>query len=251
MGFFDFFSGSKKDTSRLQNLAALEVDIHSHLIPGIDDGAQSMQDSIHLIRLLQNIGFKKIITSPHIMTGGYNNTPAIINEGKENVIAELKRQNITIEFDAYAEYYIDDTINDKLQEELIFVGNKLILAELSYFTKPFNYLQLFFNLNKAGYQVILAHPERYPYFHQSDLEEYKQIKDMGILLQGNITSFSGAYGQGAKNIVEKLVKENMIDLLGTDLHNEKHFNLILQSMKSKTLENVLLSDRLLNKKLFR
>ena len=248
MSFLSNIFKKKEIPSNLTDLSSLGIDLHSHLIPGIDDGARTMEDSIHLIRGLRELGFKKIITSPHIMSGGYNNTPDIILSGRDKVREEIKKNNIDVEFDAWAEYYLDETIMPKIEKRnLLTMGDNYILVELSYLMKSHSATTYFYSLISNGYKVILAHPERYPYYHGNNLAEYSILKDHGIYFQLNIASLTGTYGQAARTTAEGLIDANMIDFVASDLHNERHLGYIRDSVKLRYLEKIINYPKLMNK----
>lgn len=248
MGFISNLFKKKEVPSNLTDLSGLYIDLHSHLIPGIDDGAKTIEDSIALIRGLRNLGFKKIITSPHIMSGGYNNTPEIILKGRDIVREAIKENNIDVEFDAWAEYYLDETIMPKIEnKELLTMGDNYVLVELSYLIKSHNATQYFYSMITNGYKVVLAHPERYPYYHGEAFGEYHNLKDQGVFFQLNIASLTGTYGQSARQTAERMIDENMIDFVATDLHNERHLNYIRDSVKLPYLEKIINYPKLMNK----
>ncbi len=248
MGFLSNLFKKKEEVSSLTDLSSLAIDLHSHLIPGIDDGAKNMDDSLFLIKGLYELGFKKIITSPHIMSGGYDNTPEIILSGRDKVRAALKENNIPVEFDAWAEYYLDETIMKKIEEKsLLTMGNNYVLVELSYLIKSNSSTTYFYELIRNGYKVILAHPERYPYYYEDSLDQYSSLKDQGIYFQMNIASLTGTYGKGAKSMAEKMIDNNMIDFISTDLHNERHLGYIQNSVKLPYIEKIINYDKLMNK----
>lgn len=228
----------------------MAVDMHSHLIPGIDDGAKDIDESLFLIRQLKDLGFKKLITTPHVVSGGYNNTTQIILEGRDKVRAALKANAIDIEFDASAEYYCDETMYEKIEKkDLITFGNNYMLMEFSYMAKPNCAYDVIYKLQVANYKVILAHPERYPFFYENDFRAYHDLKDRGVYLQLNIGSLSGKYGKGAKITAERMIDENMVDFIGTDLHNGRHAEHLKTCLNLKYLEKILTSDKLKNKTL--
>jgi protein-tyrosine phosphatase len=248
VGFLSNIFKKKEEPSNLIDLSSLHIDLHSHLIPGIDDGAKTMEDSLGLIRGLRELGFKKIITSPHIMSGGYNNTPEIILSGRDKVREALKANNIDVEFDAWAEYYLDETIMPKIEKkELLTMGDKYVLVELSYLIKSHNATSYFYSMITNGYKVVLAHPERYPYYHGQAFDEYYSIKDQGVFFQLNIASLTGTYGQSARQTAERMIDENMIDFVATDLHNERHLNYIRESVKLPYMEKIINYHKLMNK----
>ncbi len=247
-----FFGGNKQEepTSSLTDFSLMAVDIHSHLIPGIDDGVKTLEDSISILRKFSELGFKKIITSPHVVSDGYNNTTEIILSGRDKVRTAIKENNIPIEFDAVAEYYLDDSMNEKIEKkDLLTLGNNFVLVELSYLTKTNNIRDLIYKLQVAGYRVILAHPERYPYFYEKDFKEYTELKDRSVYFQINLMSLVGKYGKGAKAVAEKMIDEKMVNFVGTDLHNESSLEVIKLCLKEKYLEKILTYDKLLNKTL--
>ena len=207
--------------------SAIGTDIHSHLIPGIDDGVQQLEESIHLIRELSALGYHTIVTSPHIMTDGYNNSADEILSGRDRVREALVKENISVRFEAIAEYYLDETIFPKIDKrELLTVGDNFVLVELSFFNKSHNTNCYFFELRSAGYKVILAHPERYPYYHEPSFESYDELLDAGVFFQLNLSSLTGVYGKNVKAISEKLIDKGMIHFAGTDLHNLRHLSYI-------------------------
>ncbi len=193
--------------------------MHSHLIAGIDDGSKSIQDSTTMLLQLEKLGYKQIITTPHIMGEYYPNTPAIIRDGLKKLKSALIKENISIEIEAAAEYYLDDYFEKLLEEKqelLTFSGNH-ILVEFSMLSEPANAFDLIFQLKTRGYQPILAHPERYLYFEKS-IEKFEKIKSLGCDLQVNLLSLGGYYGKSQKKLAIKLLRSNMVDYLGTDLH---------------------------------
>lgn len=248
MGFLSNLFKKKEVPPSLTDLSGLYVDLHSHLLPGIDDGAKTMEESINLIRGLHDLGFKKIITSPHIMSGGYNNTPEIILSGRDRVREAIRENNIDVKFDAWAEYYLDETIFPKIKEhKLLTMGDNYVLVELSYLQKSNNATSYFYTLITNGYKVILAHPERYPYYHGDSLAQYRSLKDQGIFFQLNIASLSGTYGKAVRATAEDMIDHNLIDFVATDLHNERHLNYIQESIKLPYLAKIINYPRLMNK----
>lgn len=235
MGLFDFFK-SKPSTDVQVDLSQLAVDLHSHLIPGIDDGAKTIEDSIQLILELKALGFNKIITTPHIMSDYYRNTPEIINSGLYALKTELKNRNIEIEIEAAAEYYYDEYFLELLNtNNLLTLHKEYLLFELSYLTKPSGIEEVVFQIQLKGLKPLLAHPERYPYFK---IEDYSKLKEKGCLFQMNILSLTGHYGEQAKSIANQLIELGYIDFVATDLHHLHHINLI----KKNALKNEKLLD---------
>ncbi len=228
------------------DLSILGCDIHSHFIPGIDDGSKTIEDSVEMIREMHALGYKKVITTPHIMGDFYRNTPENILSGLETVRVALKEANIPIVIDAAAEYYLDFDLERKLDEgELLTFGNKCLLFEISYMNAPENLFHFIFRLQTMGYQPILAHPERYNFWH-SNFAKYQTLIDKGVKLQLNINSLTGYYSASTKKVAEHLIDRNMISYLGTDCHHMGHINLIKNVVYEEYLKKLIDSGTLLN-----
>jgi protein-tyrosine phosphatase len=248
MGLFNIFKKSTLLKTPV-DLAILGCDIHSHFIPGIDDGSKTIEDSVKMITAMYNLGYKKVITTPHIMSDYYRNTPEIILNGLEKVKAALKNSNIPIEIEAAAEHYIDFDFERKLDtEKLLTFGDNYLLFEISYMNPPDNLYHVIFKMQTLGYKPVLAHPERYNFWH-TDFEKYEAFVDKGVLLQLNINSLTGYYSISTKKIAEQLIDKNMISLLGTDCHHMGHIDLISKVVYEKHLHKLMESGKLLNKTL--
>lgn len=232
----------------LESLESIGVDMHSHLIAGIDDGVKTIDEAIEIILFMKSIGYRKIITTPHTMLGGYDNTPEIILGGKEKLLAALKEKGIDFEIEAASEYYLDEhfigLINN--EEKILTFGNNQVLFELSYMSRPSSMETTFFDLNVNGYKPILAHPERYPYLADKGIEEYEKIIDAGISLQINMFSLVGFYGKQAQFIAQELIDNKMIDFIGTDIHNRAQLDVFKACLNSKYLEKLMVSGQLKN-----
>lgn len=249
MGLLNIFSKKPKRLSIPVDLSVLGCDIHSHFIPGIDDGAKTLEDSIQMITEMHKLGYKKIITSPHIMSDYYRNTPEIILSGAKKVKQALEEVNVPIEIDAVSEYYLDYDFERKLDEEkLLTFGNNYLLFEISYMNPPDNLYHVIFKMQLLGYKPVLAHPERYNFWH-TDFEKYEAFLDKGVLLQMNINSLTGYYSPATKKIAEQMIDKNMISFVGTDCHHMGHINLIKQVVYEPYLEKLIGSELLLNKNL--
>jgi protein-tyrosine phosphatase len=238
----------RKKITLPSGLRGLQCDMHSHLIPGIDDGSPDLETSIRLIRGLMDLGYKKIITTPHINADIFPNTPAIIRTGQAELTAELKRQGIDLQLHAAAEYLMDDSFVRLVNsdEPLLTVKDKLVLVELSFAVPAMNIKEILFQLQLKGYQPVLAHPERYLYFG-ANKAWYDQLRDAGCLFQLNLMSFSGYYGPESRHLVEYLVKKKYVDLLGTDLHHDGHLEVLSKSTRiHRTVEELMLTGLIRN-----
>jgi protein-tyrosine phosphatase len=241
--FGRLFSNKNKNTEPPIDFSFVNADMHSHLIPGIDDGSQNMEESITLIKELYHLGFRKLITTPHVMYDFYKNTSETIKNGllllQQAVSADATLHGLTIE--ASAEYYLDEGLQQKVEEhDIIPFGDNYLLFEISYINAPDNIESVIFSMQLNGYKPVLAHPERYPFWY-GDFEKLKKLKDKGVLFQINTNSLTGYYSMDAKKIVEKLIDNNMVEFIGSDTHNMRH----LESLKTATSEKYLriLSNR--------
>lgn len=215
----------KNNTDSL--LAELGVDMHSHILPGIDDGAETLEKSLEMVAVLGDLGYRKLIVTPHIMGDFYRNTPTGIREKLNLVKAAVKGKGWTIELDCAAEYYLDEWFLSKVkaEEPLLSFGNNYVLIETSYINEPFNFKEIIFSLKAAGYTPVLAHPERYTYLYNR-IEDLQEIHDSGVLFQININSFAGYYSPAAKKIAEKLVDLKLVHFVGSDAHSLRHLDVL-------------------------
>jgi protein-tyrosine phosphatase len=201
--------------------------MHSHLIPGIDDGSPDQETSLELIAGLLDLGYKKLVTTPHINGDVFRNTPAIIGEGQSTVLRALQQTGMKVEFRAAAEYLMDDEFTKTLSAggPFLTLKDNLILVELSFVVAALNLKDILFQLQLKGYQPVLAHPERYLYF-AGNKAWYDQLRDSGCYFQLNLLSFAGYYGREARDLALYLVKKGYVDFLGTDLHHGRHLEVL-------------------------
>ena len=224
----------------------LTVDLHSHLIPGIDDGSKSMEKSIEMVQGFHSLGFEKLITTPHIHPN-YPNSPTIIRQG----LAKLKKatldSKLAIEIEAAAEYYVDDAFLADLEagNEFLTFGDSYLLIECSFIIKPLFFDAVLFKLRAKGYQPILAHPERYQ-FLDGNLEWLEELKSLGVLFQVTLGSLGGYYGKEPRKIALRLLKKGMVDFLASDLHHYNQLEYLKKGLKSKEVQQYILSGKLLN-----
>jgi tyrosine-protein phosphatase YwqE len=230
-----FFFMKKKEAA---DLSWLQTDMHSHLLPGIDDGSPDIITSLELIKGLQTLGYKKIVTTPHVLWEIYPNTPEIILAKQEEVSKELVNAGIDIEFRAAAEYFIDDHFTDQLKNKipLLTISDNMVLVEFSMVTAPMDLQEVLFEMQMQNYQPVLAHPERYTFLGRKK-EVYDQLKDAGCFFQLNLLSLSGYYGEGVQELAEYLLKKKYYDLAGTDLHHHRHLSL-LQKIPSSQIQKL-------------
>jgi len=237
----------KKDTV---DFSFLGTDLHSHLIAGIDDGAKTLDESVLLIKQLIDLGYSKIVTTPHIHSEYYPNTPAIIKNGLKELRERLSKEKLQIEIEAAAEYFIDDHFKAliKSDEDLLSFSDKHVLMECSMLGEPPDLFHVIFNLKTKGYKPILAHPERYLYYGNR-FEVFEKIKNQGCMLQVNLLSLAGHYGPGQKKLGIKLLEAGLVDYLGTDLHRESHITKIESVMHNRKVKKLILEKSFCNNRL--
>lgn len=198
------------------------IDIHSHLLPGIDDGARTFEDTIRLTKALQGFGISEFITTPHIIQHVWDNTHVQILTNKETTVADLKKNAIAVPFKAAAEYLMDDQFVRLFQSgELLTLKDNYVLVEMSYINAPIQLYSILFDLQVAGYIPVLAHPERYLFYH-NNFNEYVKLKRAGCIFQLNLLSIVGYYGDGITKIAEQLLQKGMYTYVGSDVHHDKH-----------------------------
>ncbi len=232
---FDFL---KKQAAPPRNL---EVDIHSHLIPGVDDGVQSFQESIDLIQKFVELGHKKIITTPHIMSDFYKNSESDLIKIYKDLVVKLKEENIAVSLELGAEYYLDEYLLERIEnpeEKFLTFGKNYMLFETSFMNEPFYLKDFIFKAKSRGINPILAHPERYSYLIGND-ELIEDLVNRELLLQLNINSLAGYYSKQVKSLAEKLVDKKLISFIGSDCHNLKHFEVLQAARSTKYYRKVM------------
>jgi tyrosine-protein phosphatase YwqE len=222
-----FRSANKKDQSLTPAFKWLHQDIHSHLLPGIDDGSPDVSTSIKLVSALSDAGIKKFICTPHIIGDMYRNTPLTINNALNLLQQACIDAKLDVTLSAAAEYMMDDHFLSLLRSKspMLTIYKNYILTEFSYAAPPSNLEEMAFEIQTSGYIPILAHPERYFYFHRNK-DFYFHLKELGFLLQLNLLSLTGYYGKNAAKAAMFLLKNKLVDFTGTDLHHENHLQVL-------------------------
>jgi tyrosine-protein phosphatase YwqE len=231
------------------DLSWLQTDMHSHLLPGIDDGSPDLTTSIELIKGFKELGYKKIITTPHVLWEIYPNTTEVILSKQEEVRKEIANAGIDIEFKAGAEYYIDDHFADQLKKKipLLTISRNMVLVEFSMINMPLDLQEVLFEMQLQNYQPVLAHPERYTFLLRKK-EVFDDLKNAGCLFQLNLLSLTDHYGETVQQMADYLLKKNYYDLAGTDLHHHRHLSLLhkISSSSVKKLQDTgLIKNHLL------
>ena len=236
----------KKIPANYSDYFPIVTDIHSHILPGIDDGAPDVETSILLIEGLMNLGITQTVATPHIIGDLYLIDAATINKALDLVRDALAEKQIDFKVSAAAEYMLDAYFLELLSTKipLLTVKDNLVLTEFSYADKPYNVEQIVFAIITENYQPILAHPERYGYYH-NDFKQYDFLNELGFLLQVNLLSLTGYYGKPAAKAANYLIKNNLATFVGTDVHHERHLE-ALSDNKNKTLFKEALNSKMFN-----
>jgi protein-tyrosine phosphatase len=223
-----------KKKNLVTDMEWLGVDVHSHLLPGIDDGSPDVEQSVKLIKGLHELGFSKLICTPHIFIELYPNSTETILSAMLATKEALRIEGVNVEIEAAAEHMVDETF--EVTSTLMALPGKFILIEMSYLNETPNIEKIIFDLQIIGYHVILAHPERYNFYH-SDHERFHRFRDMGVLFQLNLLSVTGYYGKEVKKAADYLIKKEYYDLVGTDLHHYKHLDALTKAVRSGYIFN--------------
>lgn len=212
------FTYFKKRKTFLRDLWEGTPEIHSHVLPGLDDGSKSIENSLELLKKYEKMGCPRVIGTPHTMYGIYDNTLETIRKSYQSIPVDL----LGIGLSYSSEYMLDDGfINILKEKKIIPLYEKYLLIEMSYFQPPNNLFDLIFQIGAQGYIPIMAHPERYAYFHQN-LDIFTELKNKGCLLQLNALSLSGHYGEQTMRACNNLLKKGVFDFIGIDTHKISH-----------------------------
>jgi tyrosine-protein phosphatase YwqE len=241
---FNLFRKNKPDysSSNMTGLLPVSVDMHSHILPGIDDGSPDTDTSVLLVKGLYDLGIRTCIATPHIIGDLYRNNNETIEEALSKLQKALVIADIPMQVSAAAEYMLDDYFMELLHQQIPLrtLHKNLLLTEIPYTSEPVNLQEIVFHIITSGYQPVLAHPERYYYFH-TNFKGYKKLKDLGFMLQVNLLSLTGYYGKNEARAARYLMNEGLVDLVGTDLHHSRHLS-AFQSEKNLTLFNKYASN---------
>ena len=235
---FFFRKKSENSDTVVPFLAGITTDIHSHLLPAVDDGVQDLETSLHFIETLHSLGIRNVITTPHVMMDRYPNSAETLSGPYQDVKSGLSEKGIDVGFTHAAEYYMDEYFEELMKAPLMTLNGELVLVEVSFMSPPPQMHQWLFELSAQGYRPILAHPERYNYYH-SQTDEYKTFKQRGCYLQVNLLSLTGYYGRHIQKAAEWLIEQKLVDFIGTDMHHSKHLHAIKAIGRDKKMMRLL------------
>jgi protein-tyrosine phosphatase len=234
---------SRSTNTRYTDFDNVGLDMHSHLVPGVDDGATDVENSIELIMGLKDLGFQHFITTPHTLQDIHPNTKETLQRGYSLLRERLSPE---IKIDLSSEYYLDELFQHQLlNNSLIPMSGNRLLIEFSQISRPHNLEEIIFNLRIKGYQPVLAHPERYLFFHKH-FNYFTRLKEMEVEFQVNALSLTKHYGEHIKSVAEKLIDKDMIDFIGTDAHHMQHIHALKQVPATKHFARLIDSKLLKN-----
>lgn len=243
------FFNKKKSVPKYGGFSWLAQDIHSHILPGIDDGSPDVDTSLDLLRSLSDVGIKKFICTPHIIGDMFRNTPETVNNALAILKKAIRQQGMQVEISAAAEYMLDDHFMELLRgkKPLLTLAKNYILTEISFSATPRNLEQISFEISTSNYQPLMAHPERYSFYHRN-YSAYSRLKELGFLLQVNILSLTGYYGKEVAKAAKFIVENKLVDFVGTDLHHSNHLKALTDARSIEIFEKYL-GDRIYNQEL--
>lgn len=246
---FDFLFRKKKYES-IPIFEVLGTDMHCHLVPKVDDGSKCIEESVECMKALASVGYKKMILTPHFQTPRFENDEDDIVRRYE----EMKRQaaDMGVEIDICGiggEYRIDSGFAKRLENpRFLQIGGKYVLVEFSLHQQMMGCDEMIFDMQMKGYEVILAHPERYPYLNVGG-SRMEQLKNQGVFFQVNVLSLGGFYGEEAKRRAFEMVEGGLVEFLGTDTHNSMYAQALIDLTHNRKVEKLLMNHEFLNKTL--
>lgn len=245
---FNFFKKSSNEPKGL----FYSTDIHCHIVPGVDDGARAVEDSLSLVSKECVWGIKRIFCTPHITEETFENTPETLSKAFDVLKQNVDKAGIKIDLDYSAEHRLDPYFQSQFEKGAVRpLPNNYLLVENSFVQEAWNLDQQVYNLSIKGFKPILAHPERYHYYI-TNRDRYEQLHSVGLLFQVNLLSLSGYYGKEQKRTAEWLIEKNMVDFLGSDMHHMRHAEAIDRYIAGKDYKkhSAALNGRILNDRFF-
>lgn len=210
------------------------TDVHSHVCPGIDDGARDGSHSVRLVEAMGRMGFARMVVTPHVTDDVFPNTPEIIHHSYQRLREQCARVGLEMKFHCSAEYRIGEMLAEELEQGVVSpLPGGYLLVENSWLQEPPGLEGFLFEVrNRYGLIPVLAHPERYTYYHRKR-RRYEELHDKGILFQVNLLSLAGHYDKQCKATAEWLLERRFVEFIGSDLHRSAHIDSIRSYLCSK------------------
>lgn len=226
--FGKLFKRSKEQVKLFYN-----TDVHCHILPGVDHGSQSMEQSLEMLRAEAEMGINRVILTSHVTAITFENTRETLTDAFMKLKDAVTDEGMDMELFLSAEYRMDEYFDKEYAaDHLIPMPGNHILLENSFQQELMNLDELLFDMQVKGYRTILAHPERYTYYSRRR-KRYEQLHNAGARFQVNILSFTGYFGEEARDSALWFAHNGMIDYLGSDMHNVKHAHIIMDYINSK------------------
>ena len=240
-----FWKRKKEENEPLADLSAIGTDLHSHLLPGLDDGAQEMYETVHILTGLKELGYRKAIITPHNQADFFENPSDKIRTKLDEVRNHLVKIGFDFEIDAASEYYFDHEFLQKIRnKQLLTFGDNYVLFELSPTLIPINFDTIIFEMQMAGYRPVLAHPERYGYFYTPG--KYRELSEKGIMLQMNIHSLSSNMSPQVRKAAVSMINDEIVAFAGSDTHSYQNIEIIRNQLSNPNLIKLVRSGFLRN-----
>lgn len=247
---FNIFKFKSKEARPI--FAPLNTDMHCHLLPRVDDGSKSEDESMACLQVMKAAGFDNVILTPHYQTPRFPNT----EEDIESRFADLKldiashgKYNGSFLAGVAGEYRVDTGFNDRIAtNKFLLVAGKYLLMEFSLHQKILGLDQIIFDLQMKEYDIVIAHPERYSYFSSSS-QVLRRLKDMGVYFQINILSLSGFYGEGPCRKAYEMIENGWVEFMGTDMHNSIYAQALIKATHDRKIEKLLEKHTFMNSQL--
>ena len=209
------------------------TDVHCHILPGVDHGSQSLEQSLEMLRAEMEMGINRVILTSHVTAITFENTGDSLTSAFQVLKKAVREAGLDIELHVSAEYRMDEYFDKEYKAgHLLPMPGNHVLLESSFQQELMNLDELLFDMQVKGYKTILAHPERYTYYSRRR-KRYEQLHNAGARFQVNILSFTGYFGEEARNSALWFARNEMIDYLGSDMHNLKHAHIIMDYLNSK------------------
>ncbi len=222
------------------------TDLHSHVCPGIDDGSPNVETSVELVRSMSQLGFTRMIVTPHVTDEVFPNTPDIISASYLRLTDAVSNAGIEMQFNYSAEYRIDQLLYDFLDQGIVRpLPGRHLLIECRWLQEHYDLDTFIYTLrNDHGLIPILAHPERYTYYHHH-LNRYQELHDLGVLFQVNLLSLAGHYDKGCKQVAEWLLDHDLVEFVGSDLHRRSHIESLRRYFTSRDYRKLVAKQHLI------